>query len=316
MKDIQFLRDGIYNNYFNHRNQFVESGDYLAHFTKASIALDILAKKEIWLGNVAYMNDSKEMANGMGLVGKVVSTNPWHESFKDALESIHPKLFKDLITRLNEAAEYYFHTYGLCLCEISKYDLSGNGYMWRNYAPENGVAIVFNNNILRNSDDISGIPVEILPLYYYNNIDVAVEIEEITKFITDNISEIRQLDYDAVKNELFAKFSYAVWSLKNPKYVQEKEWRIMTNDKLMIGRLASLSCIHKALEVKENEPRYVYKFNYEKAGFKLNDILARVIIGTCNHPEKVRELFIEELASSVDDIQSKVIISNCRRTVL
>ena len=44
--------------------------------------------------------------------------------------------------------------------------------------------------------------------------------------------------------------------------------------------------------------------------------LARVIIGTCNHPEKVRDLFIEELAGSVDDIRNKVIISNYSRIVL
>ena len=58
--------------------------------------------------------------------------------------------------------------------------------------------------------------------------------------------------------------------------------------------------------------RYVYKFDYERAGFRLNDILARVIIGTCKNPEKVRELFIRELATSVDDIESKVIIAEKR----
>ena len=316
MKDIQFFYNGIYNSYLKRKEQFINSGNHLAHFTKACYALDILTKKEMWLNNVTYMNDYQEMKIGMGLVGTIVSTDPWHSNFKNAINSIHPKLFEELILTLNTIQNRYFYTYGLCLCEFGKYDLTGNEYMWNNYARENGVAIVFNNSILKERKDEQVIPVEILPMYYYNAQDVALEIEEITQFITNNISDIRQLDYEVVKKSILEKFSYAVWSLKNPQYIQENEWRIMTNDKIMVMRLDSSSCIRRDIEIKNNEPRYVYKFNYERAGYRLNDILERIIIGTCNNPEKVRDLFVKELAGSVENIQNKVVISNYRRAIL
>lgn len=311
MHELDLFRQGIYKNYLERRDNFVHSGNYLAHYTKAYIALDILTKKEMWLNNVSYMNDYLEMKNGMGLVGQVVNSHPWHQGFRDALNSIHPHLFEDARTTLNTVQNRYFHTYGLCMCEFDKHDLSGNEYMWRNYARENGVAIIFNNQILddkiKEKDD--NLPVEILPMYYYGTQDVAKEVEDVTDFINKNIGRIRQLDYEIVKKEILDKFTYAVWSLKHPGYSEEKEWRIMTNDKLMRIPLEKTACVHRDLEIIGNEPRYVYKFNYERAGFRLNNILAKVIIGTCKNPEKVRELFINELASSVDDIESKVIIA-------
>ena len=91
---------------------------------------NILTKKEMWLNNVAYMNDYQEMKTGMGLVGTVVSTDPWYNDFKNAINSIHPKLFEELIFTLNTIQNRYFYTYGLCLCEFDKYDLTGNEYMW------------------------------------------------------------------------------------------------------------------------------------------------------------------------------------------
>ena len=311
VKDIDFFRQGIYKNYLERKNNYLQSGKYLAHFTKAYIALDILTKKEMWLNNVSYMNDYLEMKNGMGLVGKVVNSHPWHQSFKDALNSIHPHLFEDVINTLNIVQDRYFHTYGLCMCEFDKYDLSGNEYMWRNYASENGVAIIFNNQILDDKirEKDNNLPVEFLPMYYYGTQEVAKEVEDVTDFIKQNIGIIRQLDYEIVKKELLDKFTYAVWSLKHPQYSEEKEWRIMTNDKFMRVPLEEMACIHRDLEIIGNEPRYVYKFDYERAGFRLNDILARVIIGTCKNPEKVRELFISELATSVDDVESKVRIA-------
>lgn len=316
MKDIQFFYNGIYYSYLKRKEQFINSGNHLAHFTKACYALDILTKKEMWLNNVTYMNDYQEMKTGMGLVGTVVSTDPWHNDLKNAINSIHPKLFEELIFTLNTIQNRYFYTYGLCLCEFDKYDLTGNEYMWNNYARENGVAIIFNNSILKEREDKQVIPVEILPMYYYNTQDVSLEIEEITRFITENIYDIRQLDYEVVKKSILDKFSFAVWSLKNPQYIQEKEWRIMTNDKIMVMRLDSSSCIRRDMDIKNNEPRYVYKFNYERAGYRLNDILERIIIGTCNNPEKVRDLFVEELAGSVEDIQNKVVISNFRCKII
>ena len=299
--------NGLYANYLKRRNEFIESGNFLAHFTRAQIALDILTKREIWLGNVAYMNDYNEMTTGMKLVSEVVNVYPWKQSFRGALNSINHGLSEEVITTLNAIQQRYYHTYGFYMCEFNKDNLFGEQYMWKNYASESGVAIVFNNSII--DKETNPLTVELLPMYYYGREEVIREVEDFTAFINDNILDIKQISYELVKNAILDKLSYAVWSLKDPKYRLEKEWRLMLNDKIMLLGLGSKGCLRKEIVTIGSEPRYVYKFNYERAGFKLNDILERIIIGTCDHPNKVRDLFIEDLKGIVDNIEDKVVIA-------
>lgn len=299
--NITNFQNELYSSYNKRVEEFKATDKCLVHYTTADTALKILSNNELWLCSVNGMNDYNEMRTGMKKIACSINKNSYLQSLKNVLNATHPKLHETVIETLNTIHERYLATYGLCLSEASSEDVNGSTYMWDNYASQEGVAIQFNKNIFSYELPLP----ELVPMEYYTVKEVDEEIEHLIKLLNDHQAEVDDQDFDILMKLLLDKISYGVFCLKSQKYEQEKEWRVMLNDKL---QNVDYPYLKKERVIIRNESRDIYKFNLSLAGIELNNVLHRIIIGRFQDPEKVKEEFIKLLSNKIDDIENKIII--------
>lgn len=144
MVEVNKILDGIFNVDYYPRVQNLKDSDLkLAHYISASVALEIIKNKEIWLNNVRNMNDYQEVSTGKNLLTKTFNETEEGKRLKSILNQISGKISEELIVRYNSVFEDLDKTYAFCLTEHKKDDDKyGKLSMWRAYASKNGVALV------------------------------------------------------------------------------------------------------------------------------------------------------------------------------
>ena len=130
--------------YFDRIAELEQENRKLAHYTSAKVALSIIENKTIWLNNVQYMNDYSEIEIGHQLLLDFYN-NATGTELKGVLEEISTGCTKKLEFNYNNISPKLMNTYALCLTEhLPDEDKYGRLSMWRAYAANNGVALVFN----------------------------------------------------------------------------------------------------------------------------------------------------------------------------
>lgn len=150
----------------NRKDELTKSNKCFAHYTSAENALKILNNGELWLRNASLMNDTQELILGKELLLDYLRQKSIHKKLDKILKNLPVNI--DLENILNTIAIDEFqtiknNTYLSSLTEIKTTDNNGILSMWRGYAQNNGVALVFKRNILNIPNNI---PVYFLPVLY------------------------------------------------------------------------------------------------------------------------------------------------------
>lgn len=313
MIEANKILDEIFNvDYYTRVQNLRDSDLKLAHYTSASVALEIIKNKEIWLNNVGNMNDYQEVITGKNLLAKTFNETEEGKRLKSILNQISDKLAEELIVRYNTTFNTLDKTYAFCLTEHKKdYDKYGRLSMWRAYAPKNGVALVL--NIEPFIGDTNKTKACTLPMFYYDYDEFQNKFKNFVDKIDDNLNIFKNFPKQNILNYFYIKFLVSVLSLKHKGFKEEKEWRILCNE-FIYGKD---TVIDEDIKNVMGVPRIIKTLNFdslndENSGYstKLNDILYKIIIGPSDNPEQLRDIFIKKLdENDVVDAEKKVVIS-------
>lgn len=178
--------------------------------------MGIVDNGEIWLSNVSFLNDRRELLYGLDATAKVAK----EFSSDEAYQEWHKPLNR-VLARLK--AGKIPNTYAACFCEKS--DILSQ---WRGYGgSEQGVAIVFNRKGLL--DTLENSKATLFPVVY-GQLKTA---DQITKELSEKLDDIEEAakreEYSDVEKE---KEAYSVVcgllpQFKHIGFADEREWRIV-----------------------------------------------------------------------------------------
>jgi hypothetical protein len=103
----------------------------LYHYTSADALLSILAKKELWAGNITHLNDARELEHGVEIVSATIKkeiTKATERMVKELLKQTQKTLVE---MRKEWAQNFYavsFCSHGDLLSQWRGYGLMGGGY--------------------------------------------------------------------------------------------------------------------------------------------------------------------------------------------
>lgn len=296
--------------YFDRIAELEQENRKLAHYTSAKVALSIIENKTIWLNNVQYMNDYSEIEIGHQLLLDFYN-NATGTELKGVLEEISTGCTKKLEFNYNNISPKLMNTYALCLTEhLPDEDKYGRLSMWRAYAANNGVALVFNRPMfLEESLNTSAMTI---PMFYFDQEKFCDTVHEFTKILNDNKDMLKQAS--GFNEYIFKKFLITVLSMKHKGFQEEREWRILCNSSIYMSPPNEI-LKEKRVEVN-GAPRIIKTLNfadvqYKNIKFNMNDLIYKVIIGPSNNAEQLREIFVNALSDNgVKNADDKVICSN------
>lgn len=202
--------------------------DVLFHYTSHAGLLGLVAHKQMWASNIAYMNDASEFSYGEGIVREVLAersslAKPEHIQFFDEVAQM-PSLF--------DVSQFFV----ACLTESGD-QLS----QWRGYTPNgNGFSIGFDSKLFSKlSTDAMGLPEWELVKCVYDHQDQ----RHIARGLLDSVlrkwdarHEDRSTVRDGVRSvpiafhppmEYRLGMSFLAPVFKDPAFAEEKEWRLI-----------------------------------------------------------------------------------------
>ena len=140
--------------------------------------ISIVKNNSLWLSDYRFLNDTNEFRDGYKILLKVLKKfskqdfGKYNMVMKEAIERIKKQNFSEKI--------FY-----VCSFSTKKDDLN----QWRSYASsENGVAIVFDKNIMQNK--LANFFIDTHSVIYEN------KEEKLEKIITDFFANLSKLDYE------------------------------------------------------------------------------------------------------------------------
>ena len=310
MYDQKLVEQIFGKEYFDRIAELEQENRKLAHYTSAKVALSIIENKTIWLNNVQYMNDYSEIEIGHQLLLDFYN-NATGTELKGVLEEISTGCTKKLEFNYNNISPKLMNTYALCLTEhLPDEDKYGRLSMWRAYAANNGVALVFNRPMfLEESLNTSAMTI---PMFYFDQEKFCDTVHEFTKILNDNKNMLKQAS--GFNEYIFKKFLITVLSMKHKGFQEEREWRILCNSSIYMSPPNEI-LKEKRVEVN-GAPRIIKTLNFADAQYKnikfnMNDLIYKVIIGPSNNAEQLREIFVNALSDNgVKNADDKVICSN------
>ena len=310
MYDQKLVEQIFGKEYFDRIAELEQENRKLAHYTSAKVGLSIIENKTIWLNNVQYMNDYSEIEIGHQLLLDFYN-NATGTELKGVLEEISTGCTKKLEFNYNNISPKLMNTYALCLTEhLPDEDKYGRLSMWRAYAANNGVALVFNRPMfLEESFNTSAMTI---PMFYFDQEKFCDTVHEFTKILNDNKDMLKQAS--GFNEYIFKKFLITVLSMKHKGFQEEREWRILCNSSIYMSPPNEI-LKEKRVEVN-GAPRIIKTLNfadvqYKNIKFNMNDLIYKVIIGPSNNAEQLREIFVNALSDNgVKNADDKVICSN------
>lgn len=300
--------------FFSHsaeaRSRAIQNGGRFAYYTTAATAHSILMNQELWMRNTAVMNDFTEVEHGLHCL-----INAYNSSVGEDLRAAMDVCFPGISSEWRELFNSWIpiikrNTYILSVSEHSKDDdLYGRLSMWRAYGGNAGVAFIFNGGpMFRPSDALKAYS---SPVAYLAPDGVALEMKKIAEGLHRHKAYVQQQSREWLKHAMFEVFRFAAICTKHPAFIEEREWRVVSTQKLhvsdrlkptpeLIGGVSQLLLKLKLEDVPE-EGLY---------GLSLPDFLDSILIGPCDHPDVIADSLANLLESKgVDDPKRKIIIT-------
>jgi hypothetical protein len=260
------------------------------HYTSAEAALNIFRNKHFWMRKTTCMSDFTEVQHGLYCLANAYSSESGNK-FKSALNYIFEGFSQNIEELFNSwIPSIKLDTYITCFSEHkASDDTFGRLSMWRAYAANTGVALVFASSALEISSDT--LKVYASPVAYLSDSDFQQEFARITNNIEVNADFIKQQGLETIKAYVFRMLRYAIVSIKNPCFREELEWRVVYSPSLDRSEI-----LIKANEVIYGIPQPIYKIPLQGIpGVEIAAFIDRIIIGPTQYPHALWEAFTDLL---------------------
>ncbi len=261
------------------------------------------------------MNDFMEIEHGFECLNAAYKGNK--EKVISILDGIFPGACEKLEQRFNSWLPHFrTNTYIACISEHGdettgdEEDKIGRLSMWRAYGGVTGVAIVMNGGpFLRPS---AALKAYTSPVAYLSVDKFEEEFHRLLDGIAENSAVLKMMGEEAIVDQMFEAFRYAILCTKHPGFREEREWRVIYNhvfdksDRL----IADVQSIR-------GTPQPIFKIplinipHEGLSGIELAELIERVIIGPTQFPVAIMEALTSLLsAAKMTDASSKVFISD------
>ena len=280
------------------------------HYTSLTNGVSILRNQQIWMRNATFMNDYSEVRHGMDRVihffGGEQATPMW-----ETLEAIQAGLSNDIRGLFDGwIKDIRRHTYLTCFSEhLDSEDLTGRLSMWRAYGDEAGVALVLNQAAMLS--DSNALKAHSLPVQYCTDEELFTRFSMTVDSIKANIDLMKRMNVELIKGYFWEMLYAHCVCLKHPGFSEEREWRVVYRP----NQEAS-DRIEEAIETVDGVPQRIYKIPIEdvpKEGFvgaNPNDLINRIIIGPCKHPDAAWDAYVSVLREmNVSELEDRVFLS-------
>ncbi len=188
----------------------------LTHYTTLRGFMGIIDSGEIWLSNVSFLNDRRELLYGLDAAAKVIK-----DFTSDRAYGEWHKPLNRILARLK--AGKIPNTYAACFCEKS--DILSQ---WRGYGGnEQGIAIVLDRRKL--SRVLEATKATLFPIVYGQ----LKSADQITQDLSENLDDIEKAankgDYsnDEKEQEAYSVICRLLPQFKHIGFSDECEWRIV-----------------------------------------------------------------------------------------
>lgn len=299
---------------YRKQQKALQAGTRFVHYTSASVGLQILRQKEVWLRNSQVMNDFSEVLHGERCLEAVWDDDGLRERLKRVFEDLDAGLLVKLIerheswvqVRERETFLISMSEHGDLACEVDE-DRYGRLSMWRAYGGTSNVAFVLNNRAFLSPSD--ALPAYTSPVLYTDADGFKRYFHGFAEGLERNIEYLKQLGAEAVLNSLFYSIHDAALSTKHPGFAEEREWRIIYSP-FLFGPDRSRS----EVETVAGVPQKVFKLplrDYPEEGLigaEPLSLIDRIIIGPSSFPQSIREAFILEFENLGDPHPEKRVV--------
>lgn len=314
MNDIHVARkiEEIFMPHAFERTQQIQSvqGRFV-HYTTAENALKIINSRKFWMRDARCMNDFSEVRHGFFQLQQFFADNEKLNAFKALLDSCGDGIGSEAFDTFNNRslAHILQSTYIACLSEHdNSEDSHGRLSMWRSYGRGSaGVAVVMK---LPLSENLS-LPIFFSPVAYFDQVQVANEIERVVANIKTNVEFLRGLDRGIVVRSAIIMLMMATVSLKHQGFHEEREWRV-----IYFPSQSPSELIRMEVEAIGGIPQQVCKLSLKNfpdkgiTGIEIPEILDRVIIGPSAYPVPIAQAFVSALQQAgVSDAAQRVVNS-------
>jgi hypothetical protein len=288
-----------------------KSGGRFVHYTTAEVAASILKNREIWMRDTRTMNDFMEISHGVDCLANVLE-GPVGQHFKSLLEECYPGVHSVTTEEVDQwLPSIRSDTHLFCVSEhCSAEDRYGRLSMWRAYGGLNGVALVFRGDVMFSKTDV--LHAYAMPVRYESSQGLANYFAKLNERIESDIEFLKLVGREAVETMLFALFRFCVVCTKHPAFLEEKEWRVIASPSMHPSPhlKTSIECI-------KGVPQKVLKLTLQDMskegldGLSLPELLDRVIIGPCIHPDVVFDSLCHLMTEAgILDAKSRISFSN------
>ena len=171
------------------------------------------------------------------------------------------------------------------------------------------MAFVFKPDFLATETDAFGAYSH--PVSYLNRSQFAAAFSKIASDMLASMDFVRKLAPLEVENAVFSLLLWSAVATKHPAFAEEREWRVVAIPPMWPSKI-----LIQSVEVIRGIPQPVLKLPFRNfpehnvAGLTIPDLLDRVIIGPCEHPDMLRRAMTDLLISAgVQKPSEKIIVS-------
>ncbi len=305
----------ISNILFPHHNQQLKRVEdekiNFSHYTNADTAYKIIKNQEIWLRNVALMNDYMEFEHGKKLLVDLINDTNEGKKLKEIFENISTGVFEETFSNFENWAPYIKNDFFI-LCfsehETNEDENIGRLSMWRAYGGNAGVAIIFKHDFFKML--ASAAKLDFSSVAYLKEEQLKIQIANLGESISSNINEIETLEPKALGGYLFNIFRFAALCNKHKGFEEEQEWRLIATASI----LPKNEFITQEIQTIQGTPQSIVKIKLSEEtyeGKKFKDMIDKVIIGPSQFPFEIKKSVISALSDiGIKEAESIVRVSS------
>lgn len=293
---------GVFRPYAYRRQQkALLAGTRFVHYTSASVGLQILRKKEVWLRNSQVMNDFSEVHHGEGCLQAAWGEDGLRQRLRNVLDDVEAGLFVELADRykawshVRERQTFLISMseHGDLAGEVDE-DRYGRLSMWRAYGGNTNVAFVLNNRAFLSPSD--ALPAYTSPVLYVDVDGFRSYFQSFVESLENNKEYLETLGAEPLLSSVFYAFHDTALSTKHPGFAEEREWRILYSPFLF-----GSDRLYSEVETVAGVPQKIFKLplkDYPEEGLlgaEPLSLIDRIIIGPSQFPQSIFEAYASEL---------------------
>lgn len=280
------------------------------HYTNAETAFKIIKNQEIWLRNVAVMNDFREFEHGKECLVNLLDDSEEGQALKNIFNVINPDIFDKVYSDFKNCGPFIKDDFYIsCFSEHKNKDNDiGKLSMWRAYGGNSGVAIVFKQDFF--SEIYTNYGLDFSSVAYLNQDELKQEINHLAITISSNIEQIKSLSTKDLSFYLFNIFRFSALCNKHIGFDEEKEWRLIA----IASQNIKNDLISQEIETISGIPQNILKVRLKGIALDnlvFKDMIHKVIIGPCLYPWIIRNSIATALRDiGITDPENIIHISN------